>query len=139
MERALHSDTWIHAGAKGTVLTLTAATTWDFITVSDDVVQLYVLQMMPKDDTTVAYDSPTTMITLYFSESVQATTGEIVRVGPASSRVSIPADNGDPTEGPVGVSGATVTIDPFDDVDILKRLKSILHKQHFKFGECFSP
>jgi hypothetical protein len=85
---------------------------WSFTVVAEDGVKPSLLQMLPKDDTTVADDAPTTMINLYFSEAVQALSGGKVTVG----STIIPADNTDPSTGSVNIVGAAVSIDPFDDV-----------------------
>merc|ERR1719305_938731 len=65
-------------------------------------------------DTTVADDAPSTDITLYFSEAVQAASTKKVTVN-AGSDVIIPVDNTSPSKGKVSVSAQMVVIDPFDD------------------------
>ena len=53
----------------------TISSGFSFTVVPDDTVAPTLLQMLPKDDTTVADDAPSAMITLYFSEAVQAVVG----------------------------------------------------------------
>jgi hypothetical protein len=86
---------------------------WSFTVVTDDTVAPSILQMLPKDDTTLADDSPSTLITLYFTEAVQAMAGGKVTVG----SVAIPVDNTDISKGTVTVVGAAVSIDPFADAN----------------------
>merc|ERR1719313_10576 len=85
---------------------------FSFTVVTDDTVAPSMLQMLPKDDTTVADDAPSAMITLYFSEAVQAVAGGKVTVG----AVSIPVDNTDTSKGTINIVGSAVTIDPFAEV-----------------------
>jgi len=105
---------------------------WSFTVVSDDGVKPSVLQMLPKDDTTAADDAPSTMITLYFSEAVQAITGGKVTVGPSGSQAIIPVDNTDPNTGKINVVGGAVTIDPFDDVGYDKTVDVKIGASAFK-------
>merc|ERR1719191_100838 len=93
---------WEHMG--GTAHTFTV--------VPDDVTKPTVLQYLPKADTTVADDAPTTDIMLYFSEAVQAIENQFVTVG----GVAIPVDNTNPALGSVSVVSTQVTVDPFDDL-----------------------
>merc|ERR1719305_716908 len=64
-------------------------------------------------DTTVADDAPSTDITLYFSEAVQAASTKKVTVN-AGSDVIIPVDNTSPSKGKVSITAQMVVIDPFD-------------------------
>merc|ERR1711959_852420 len=73
-----------------------------------------IYQYVPKIDTTAADDSPSTDITLYFSEAVQAGADKKVTVN-SGSDVIIPVDNKDPTKGSVTISSQMAVIDPFDD------------------------
>merc|ERR1719399_1913621 len=54
---------------------------WSFTVVPDDTTAPTMLQMLPKNDITVADDAPSTMINLYFSEAVQAMASGKVTVG----------------------------------------------------------
>jgi hypothetical protein len=85
---------------------------YSFTIVPDDTTKPEVLQYLPKADTTIADDAPTTDIILYFSEAVQAITTKKVTVG---GQV-IPVDNSNPATGSVSVVETMVTIDPFDDL-----------------------
>jgi hypothetical protein len=105
---------------------------FSFTVVTDDIVSPSMLQMLPKHDTTVADDAPSTMISLYFSEAVQAVTGGKVTVGPSGTQATIPVDNTDPSKGSVNVVGAAVTIDPFDDVGYDKTVAINIAASSFK-------
>merc|ERR1719160_487795 len=87
---------------------------YSFGVVADDGESPTVYQYVPKIDTTVADDAPSTDITLYFSEAVQAASTKKVTVN-AGSDVIIPVDNTSPSKGKVSVSAQMVVIDPFDD------------------------
>merc|ERR1719262_1139060 len=75
-----------------------------------------VLMRTPKDDIAAADDAPSSDVTLYFSEGVQASTssGKNVVANDGSTSNTIPVDNSQPDQGKITVVGNTVTIDPFD-------------------------
>merc|ERR1719487_593825 len=110
----------------------TISSGFSFGVVPDDTVAPTLLQMLPKDDTTVADDAPTALITLYFSEAVQAVAGGKVTVGPSGSAVIIPVDNTDTSKGTINVVGSAVTIDPFADVGYDKTVDIKIGASSFK-------
>merc|ERR1719335_1205261 len=87
---------------------------YSFSVIADDVAIPTIYQYVPKIDTTAADDSPSTDITLYFSEAVQAGADKKVTVN-SGSDIVIPVDNKDPTKGSVTISSQMAVIDPFDD------------------------
>ena len=86
---------------------------------------------MPKSDTTVADDAPSTDITLHFSEAVQAASTKKVTVN-AGSDVVIPVDNINPGKGKVTVTAQMVVIDPFDDLTYDKTVSVKAESGSFK-------
>jgi methionine-rich copper-binding protein CopC len=90
------------------------ASGYSFGVIADDTEAPTIYQYVPKIDTTTADDNPSTDITLYFSEAVQAAATKKVTVN-GGSDVIIPVDNANPDKGSVTVSAQMVVIDPFDD------------------------
>merc|ERR1719428_1135280 len=76
---------------------------YSFGVIADDSEAPTIYQYVPKIDTTVADDAPSTDITLYFSEAVQAASTKKVTVN-AGSDVIIPVDNTSPSKGKVSVT-----------------------------------
>merc|ERR1719265_2125559 len=81
--------------------------------------------------TTSADDSPSTDITLYFSEAVQAAAIKKVTVN-SGSDVIIPVDNASPSKGSVTVTAQMVVIDPFDDFSYDKTVSIKAESGSFK-------
>merc|ERR1719158_390620 len=71
---------------------------YSFGVVADDSEAPVIYQYVPKDDTTAADDAPSTDITFYFSEAVQAAATKKVTVN-SGSDVIIPVDNTSPSKG----------------------------------------
>jgi hypothetical protein len=96
------------------------AGTMEFSVIADDTTKPQVYMRTPTDDSSTADDSPSTDVTLYFSEGVQASTanGKNVQVddGATNNKNTIPVDNSRPDQGSVTVVGSSVTIDPFNDM-----------------------
>lgn len=99
---------------------------YQFKVVQDDVAAPVMLQMtpsnVPQTGSTIAVSdsSPSTDITLYFSEAVQANLGstpvKTVTVNTNGKQRVIKVDNSSPDQGSIFVSGPSVRIDPFDDL-----------------------
>jgi hypothetical protein len=107
------------------------ASGYSFGVVADDDQRPVIYQYVPKIDTTVADDAPSTDITLYFSEAVQAAAAKKVTVN-GGSDVIIPVDNASPEKGKITCTAQMVVIDPFDDFSYDKTVTVKVEGDSFK-------
>merc|ERR1719159_1331250 len=115
------------------------STGYSFGVIADDTSPPTIYQYVPKIDTTVADDAPSTDITLYFSEAVQAASTKKVTVN-GGSDVIIPVDNSSPDKGKVTCTSQMVVIDPFDDFSYDKTIAVKAESGSFKdlFDNAFT-
>jgi hypothetical protein len=109
-----------------------AVTGFEFVVIPDDDVNPSVVMRTPKDDSSTADDAPSSDVTLYFNEGVQAAVGKLVTVKDGTTTDAIPVDNTNPLKGSVSIAGSVATVDPFDDMGFNKIVTVTVEAQAFK-------